>query len=65
MVEVELRRHQLVEDGERLVVDHRAALLDHHLPLRRHLRVDQLQVAHAVGFMTIAVFRCSFGSRWK
>ena len=50
MVEVELRRHQLVEDGQRLAVDHRAALLDHHLPLGRHLRVDQLQVAHAVGF---------------
>ena len=50
MIEVEVGVDQLVEDGERLAVDHRAALLQHHVPLRRHLGVHQLEVAHAVGF---------------
>jgi hypothetical protein len=50
MIEIKRRRYQLIEDRQRLAVDYGAALLDHHLPLGRHLLIDQLEVAHAVGF---------------
>ena len=50
MVLIERGRHLLGQEARRAVLGARAALLEDHLALGRHLLLGELQVHHAVGF---------------